>query len=165
MSSIFNDGFGREQDPFAKLRSLDPSARDAKQTGTKQQDRLTAASRRFRRPAELSDLIRKLDLYTDETGLRAAVDWIKQQYTVHDLDMMVGTFSRCYLGRPYVDHRMTIMGSILEHYSPQDPVPRPYDAARSLAANPSYDYIEVYADGRLVPILMDGTAADPTGSR
>lgn len=162
MSSIFGEGIQRPSDPFGSLRSFDPRGKTEQKPDQKQADRLVAASRRFRRPPELLNLVRQLDLYTDPQGLQAAIDWIKQQYTVHDIDFLAGLFSRCYLGAPYVDHRMTIVGSIIEHYAPGDVVPDPYAAARALAANPSYDYIEIYADGRLIPIYSDGTAGDPT---
>lgn len=162
-SPIFGNRSQQNADPFAGLRSLEPITLHSGPTKQTRQDRLAAASRRFRRPAELLQLVRKIDLYTDPAGLQAAIDWIKQQYTVHDIDILLGLFSRCYLGPPYVDHRLTITNAILEHYEPKDRVPAPFSAARELAANQNYDYIEVYADGRLIPVYPDGTTGDPIG--
>lgn len=160
MTSIFDSGGQGKQDPFGPLRSLG-LRKSAEETGLKGVDRLAAASRKFRRPHQLRQVIQQLDLYVDPQGLKDAIDWIKQQYDVHDIEGLAGLFSRCYLGHPYVDHRMTIAGGILEHYEPKDLVPAPYSAARVLAANPSYDYIEIYADGQMIPIYQDGSAGDP----
>jgi len=66
-------------------------------------------------------------------------------------------FSRCYLGRPFIDHRLDLSFNIVDHYKSGEAVPPPYDAARALAANEAYAYIEVYADGELVPVREDGT--------
>ena len=73
--------------------------------------------------------------------------------------VLLGLFARCYLGAPYVDHRLTIVGRILEHYSAGDEVPAPFDGARGLARSSVYSYIEIYSDGEVVPIAADGTPA------
>ena len=75
------------------------------------------------------------------------------------LGLLLGLFARCHLGPPYVDHRLTVVGHILEHYRPTDIVPPPFDAARTLAQSPVYEYVEVYSDGDIIPVLADGSVS------
>ena len=69
----------------------------------------------------------------------------------------MGFVAKCYLGPPYVDHRMDLLHDILDHYSVVQSMPEPFEGARMLARSGTYAYIEVYGSGLLVPVLEDGT--------
>jgi len=86
-------------------------------------------------------------------------EWIDNAYTERMGGVLLGLFARCHLGPPYVDHRLTVVGHILEHYRPTDIVPPPFDAARTLAQSPVYEYVEVYSDGDIIPVLADGSVS------
>ena len=58
-----------------------------------------------------------------------------------------------------VDHAFDLTGAIREHYTASDTVPTMYQSARSLAVSDAYAFIEIYADGHVVPIRPDGTPA------
>lgn len=109
------------------------------------------------RSAELVAAIAKLDTATDPQYAAALMAWIRDEYAAREGGTLIGLFARCYLGPPYVDHRLDITAvCILEHYSPADSPPPPFASARSLARNSAYAYVEVYDDGQVVPIRPDG---------
>ena len=115
--------------------------------------------RREPRPGELLQAVRNLDL-TQAAAYRAELtEWIDNAYTERMGGVLLGLFARCHLGPPYVDHRLTVVGHILEHYRPTDIVPPPFDAARTLAQSPVYEYVEVYSDGDIIPVLADGSVS------
>ena len=115
--------------------------------------------RREPRPGELLQAVRNLDL-TQHAAYRAELtEWIDNAYTERMGGVLLGLFARCHLGPPYVDHRLTVVGHILEHYRPTDIVPPPFDAARTLAQSPVYEYVEVYSDGDIIPVLADGSVS------
>lgn len=82
--------------------------------------------------------------------------WIGEQYSVEYGSMLLGMVARCYLGPPYVDHRLNLIGAIVEHFGPSDPMPEPFQGARMLVRSGAYAFIEVHTDGRLVPVTDDG---------
>ena len=111
------------------------------------------------RSAQIMEAVRNLDM-TQDTAYRAElIAWIERAYADRMGGILVGLFARCYLGEPYIDHRMSIEGAIIEHYTPSDPVPEPYRQARALARSPAYAYIEVYSDGDIIPVLADGSVS------
>ena len=116
-------------------------------------------ARKLRRPQELLDAIAGLDTVQDEAVRAQILDWIQQSYEDRGGGIMIGLFGRCYLGHPYVDHRMSLDGSILEHFKGDESVPPAFEQCRALARSNAYAYIEVYADGQVVPIRIDGTSA------
>ncbi len=71
----------------------------------------------------------------------------------------MGLFAKCYLGHPYVDHRLSLDGAIAEHYAAGDTVPPAFAPCRGLARSAAYAYIEVYGDGQVIPIRTNGNAA------
>ena len=115
--------------------------------------------RRLPRSAELVQAVRNLDMTQDAAYRAELIDWIEAAYAERMGGVLLGLFARCYLGAPYVDHRLTIVGRILEHYSAGDEVPAPFDGARGLARSSVYSYIEIYSDGEIVPVTADGTPA------
>ena len=117
-----------------------------------------AKNRTAPRAADLLAAIARLDTEPNALASQQIMEWVKAQYDERGGGELVGLFSRCYLGHPYVDHVMTLAGTICEHFTPADAVPPTYRGARSLAANPAYEYVEVYADGAVVPVRPDGRA-------
>ncbi len=115
--------------------------------------------RRLRRPQELLEAIAGLDSTADEAVRKQLLDWIQQVYEERGGGELVGLFAKCYLGPPFVDHRLSLDGTIAEHYGPSDNVPPIFVPCRGLARSAAYAYIEVYADGQVVPIRLDGNAA------
>ena len=115
--------------------------------------------RREPRSGELLQAVRNLDLTQDAAYRAELTEWIDNAYTERMGGVLLGLFARCHLGPPYVDHRLTVVGHILEHYRPTDIVPPPFDAARTLAQSPVYEYVEVYSDGDIVPVLADGSVS------
>ena len=115
--------------------------------------------RREPRSGELLQAVRNLDLTQDVAYRAELATWIEDAYTERMGGVLLGLFARCHLGPPYVDHRLTVVGHILEHYRPTDIVPPPFDAARTLAQSPVYEYVEVYSDGDIIPVLADGSVS------
>jgi hypothetical protein len=115
--------------------------------------------RREPRPGELLQAVRNLDLTQDAAYRAELTEWIDNAYTERMGGVLLGLFARCHLGPPYVDHRLTVVGHILEHYRPTDIVPPPFDAARTLAQSLVYEYVEVYSDGDIIPVLADGSVS------
>lgn len=115
--------------------------------------------RREPRSGELLQAVRNLDLTQDAAYRAELTEWIEDAYTERMGGVLLGLFARCHLGPPYVDHRLTVVGHILEHYRPTDIVPPPFDAARTLAQSPVYEYVEVYSDGDIIPVLADGSVS------
>lgn len=134
------------------LSSATPSVRTFGGTRT--------TSRRNLRPsrqAGLLEAIHRLDAGLDPATRDELVRWIRNQYTVEYGDIPLGLVSKCYLGPPYVDHRMDLLHNILDHFSPTQAMPEPFDGARMLVRSGTYAFIEVYGSGLLVPIMDDGT--------
>jgi hypothetical protein len=113
-------------------------------------------ARRERRPVELVRVISQLDAYQQAAQLDSAAAWIAHQYTIQDLGHLIGLFQQCSLGPPLVDHQLDLASLNLEHFTTGSIPPGPYPAARLLAAGDGCLYVEVYADGRLIPIGHDG---------
>jgi len=149
----------QNQDPFAALRGLatNPSIVGSA-SPTKQVSAQVARARRTKRSLELVNAIRQLDTQTDPVALTKWLAWINQQYEVSDCGLLLGLFSHCYLGDPYIDHLLDLTQNILEHYTPQSTVPPGFEPARPLARSKTYAYIEVYTDGAVIPIYPDGRA-------
>lgn len=118
------------------------------------------SARDLRRPrsAELLAAVRKLDSGLDEQACHALAEQISGLYAKDFAGgVPIGLLATCYLGAPYVDHRLNLVELIVEHYSPTSSVPDPYAAARPLVRSGAYAYVEVYSDGLVVPVLPDGS--------
>ncbi|HEV2638112.1 MAG TPA: hypothetical protein VGX23_23385 [Actinocrinis sp.] len=121
-------------------------------------------SREFRkaRTQVLADTVARLDAAVDEQTRRQLAEWIAGHYAVeYGGAIPLGFLATCYLGPPYVDHRLSLLETIVEHYGPSDPVPEPFAQARSLVRSGAYRYVEIYSDGQLVPVLKDGSVVTP----
>jgi hypothetical protein len=147
---------------FSQRRRVDqgmtPGLRQAKQTTSRQAR--TPSVRNLRKPRHggLLEAIHRLDAGLDQATRDELARWIRDQYTVEYGDIPMGFVAKCYLGPPYVDHRLDLMHDILDHHSIGQPMPEPFEGARMLARSGSYTYIEVYSSGLFVPVMEDGTA-------
>lgn len=114
-------------------------------------------NRRVIRDEELLAAVQRLDTTTSPTMVAALMRWIEDEFERRQGGQLIGLFGRCYLGPPYVDHRMDLGGGfIVEHFTRGQSPPLPFREARPLARSNAYAYVEVYDDGALVPIRTDG---------
>jgi hypothetical protein len=114
-------------------------------------------NRKKPRSKALLQAIQSLDTTTDPSTIRDLLDQIAADYAERNGGLILGLFSKCHLGPPFVDHRLSLGEVILEHYRREDLVPDPFSNARSLAQSAMYLYIEIYSDGQIVPVRPDGT--------
>lgn len=121
-------------------------------------DRSALALRMRLRSQQVMQTMTVVDAQVDQVAKVELMQWIRDEYAQTYGGMIIGTFARCYLGPPYVDHKLDLLGSILEHYGPNDDPGQPYSNARGLVRSGAYAFVEIYSDGQIVPILPDGTA-------
>nr|WP_313777370.1 hypothetical protein [Mycobacterium sp.] len=121
-------------------------------------DNFALANRLKPRRAELLQVLTQVDASVDQVAQVQIMQWIREEYEARQGGQVIGMFGKCYLGPPFVDHKLDLFGSILQHYSPADDPGYPYSQARGLVRSGSYAFIEIYSDGKIVPILPDGTA-------
>lgn len=114
-------------------------------------------NRKKPRSKALLEAVKCLDATSDSTAARDVLDQITKEYADRNGGLLLGLFGKCYLGHPFVDHRMSLGETILEHYRREDLVPEPFSKARNLAQSAMYVFIEVYSDGQIVPVRPDGT--------
>lgn len=114
--------------------------------------------RRRVRATALLETIVAVDTTTDPAARHQLIRQLHDSYQARGGGTLLGLFSRCYLGAPYIDHRLSLTADILEHYTGADIPSAEYLPARALARSPHYAFIEVYTDGQVVPIRVDGRA-------
>lgn len=126
-----------------------------------QSSQLTQAERMARKAKRSTDVIealRRLDTAPTQQARQEILDWLQQVYQSRGGGPLVGLFGHCYLGAPYVDHAFELTGQIREHYTAADTVPAIYTGARTLAMSTAYAFIEIYADGQVIPVRPDGSS-------
>ncbi|WP_309131204.1 hypothetical protein [Brevibacterium sp.] len=138
------------------LSSTLTSASAPAQTAEVNRARWTA--RRARRDADLLEAVRTVDVAPSQEAQRQIVEWLRESYEARGVGVLVGLFGHCHLGTPFIDHAFDLSGQIMEHFTPADAVPVLYQQARPYAMSDAYSYIEIYADGQIVPIRPDGSA-------
>ncbi|MCV7262964.1 hypothetical protein H7J82_08045 [Mycolicibacterium poriferae] len=116
------------------------------------------ANRLKPRRDELLQALTQIDTSVDQVAQAQIMQWIREEYEARQGGQVIGMFAKCYLGPPFVDHKLDLFGSILQHFSPSEDPGYPYSQARGLVRSGSYAFIEIYSDGKIVPILPDGTA-------
>ncbi len=121
-------------------------------------DNIALANRLKPRRAELLQVLTQVDASVDQVAQAQIMQWIREEYDARQGGQVIGMFAKCYLGPPNVDHKLDMFGSILQHFSPSEDPGYPYSQARGLVRSGSYAFIEIYSDGKIVPILSDGTA-------
>ncbi|MEN3608651.1 hypothetical protein [Plantactinospora sp. ZYX-F-223] len=121
--------------------------------------------RRARKPRHsgLFAAVSRLDTEIDPAARAELARWVREQYETEYGDIPLGFMARCYLGPPYVDHRLDLLHDIVEHFAPADGVPEPFAQARMLARNDAYAFVEVYASGEIRPVFADGTVVSDSG--
>lgn len=152
MSELF-----RSRDRRTGLSGTQSLSAGQTSTTTSGQQRLQRTTLHKPRHSGLFEAVHRLDAKIDEASRRELAAWITNQYTTEYGDIPLGFFAQCHLGPPYVDHRLDLMAQIVEHFQPADAVPSPFDRARPLIRLSSYEFIEVYGSGTLVPVRVDGT--------
>lgn len=115
--------------------------------------------RRLRRSSEILQAVQQIDVTTDPATRQQLADWMRQCYEDRQGGELLGLFAKCHLGAPFVDHRLSLAGGIMEHFRPEDPVPPGFAPGRALARSSAYLFIEIYSDGQVVPVRADGTPA------
>ncbi len=75
------------------------------------------------------------------------INAIKEEFPEVSISgVMIGIVSKCNLGIPYEVHSIDLAGQIIEHYTMGQSLPFGFEKARSIAAQGSYAFIEVYTD-------------------
>ncbi len=110
-----------------------------------------------RRHAGIFEAIHRLDARLDASSREELARWIADQYADDFGGVPVGFVALCHLGPPYVDHRLDMQYSIVEHYSAAQEMPEPFAQARMLVRTGAYAFVEVFANGELRPVLADGS--------
>lgn len=118
---------------------------------------LELRNRETARSQQILEAVRHLDMTHDDAYRQELINWLQQAYNERMGGILVGIFGRCYLGSPYIDHRMSITGQIIEHYTHEQTPPEPYARARPLVLSGKYEFVEIYSDGQVIPIRSDGT--------
>jgi hypothetical protein len=117
------------------------------------------SGRRKPRHAGLFEAIRRLDAVVDDSERRALADWIRDEYEreYEFADVPLGFVSTCYLGPPFVDHRLDLAASIVDHFSAAQTMPTPFEGARMSIRSGAYEFVEVYLSGKTISVRADGT--------
>lgn len=141
---------------FAQRRRVETSSGAAAQRGPSVAQPSHRAARKARH-AGIFEAVHRMDAGLDPAAREALGRWIRDEYEREYGEVPIGLFAMCHLGAPYVDHRLDLFQSIVEHYTAADAVPPQFAAARILVRTGAYDFIEVYSGGDLKPILKDGS--------
>jgi hypothetical protein len=109
------------------------------------------------RHAGILEAVHRFDARLDSAARAALAGWMREQYETQIGDVPLGFVALCHLGPPYIDHRLDLLQSIVDHFAPADPMPDPYAQARMLVRTGAYEFVEVYASGKLQPVRTDGS--------
>lgn len=147
------------ENEFRRRRRLDLGLDSRAASAGRERSTLQPAQRQLRKPRHsgIFEAVHRLDAALDPATRAELAEWIRGQYESEFGDIPLGMFALCHLGPPYVDHRLDLWQSIVEHYAPADLVPEPFNRARMLVRTGAYDFVEVYASGELRPVLKDGS--------
>lgn len=156
----------RQQHSYSRIRKINPFQEQIVQSNTVpaqaslQNSRTTEfelQNRRKIRSQEIMQAVHNIDHTQDDAYRVQLIQWLEQAYADQMGGVLVGLFSRCYLGAPYIDHRLSLAGNIIEHYCHDQTPPPPYDRARPFIRSGAYEFVEIYSDGEVVPISPNGT--------
>ncbi len=140
---------------FVQRRRTEAQALAADRQGAQQQSRSRDAVRP--RHAGIFEALHRLDMEISQVEREELIGWLRGEYHEELADLLLGFVAVCQLGPPYVDHRLDLVGSIVDHFAPADVMPEPYARARMLVRTGGYAFVEVYGSGLLRPVLPDGT--------
>lgn len=110
------------------------------------------------RSRELMSVLGDIDVCVDRASQAEIMRWVQAEYEARQGGTLVGLLQQCYLGPPYVDHKLDLFGDIVRHYEGGEAVESPYGQARGLVSSGAYAFVEIYSDGAMVPVRPDGTA-------
>jgi hypothetical protein len=105
------------------------------------------------------EAVMRLDTQIGPAQREALARWIQEEYAREIGDIPIGFVAECHLGPPYVDHRLDLFHSIVDHYSASDAMPEPFAAARMLVRSGAYAFVEVFASGEMHAVFPDGSVA------
>lgn len=145
---------------FAQRRRVEPQLdAGAEASSASNAQGLRPAHRTARKPrhAGIFEAVHRIDASLDPAMRAELGKWIRDEYEREYGDIPLGLFARCHLGPPYVDHRLDLWQSIIEHFTRADTVPPQFGEARTLVRTAAYAYVEVYASGLTIPVLPDGS--------
>jgi hypothetical protein len=144
---------------FARRRRVESQLDSGLAASSKEQGQLRPAHRNARkaRHAGIFEAVHRIDASLDPAMRAELGKWIRDEYEREYGDIPLGLFAQCHLGPPYVDHRLDLWQSIVEHYTRADAVPPQFAEARTIVRSGAYDYVEVYASGLTIPVLKDGS--------
>ena len=108
-----------------RSRSRGSPAAQAARTAQASRSLFDQRTRSRRRPAELVDAIQKLDVTTDDAARRELLKFIGELYEQFG-GTPIGLFAKCWLGAPYLDHILSLDGSIVRHFKETETVPEAY---------------------------------------
>lgn len=147
---------------FSQRRRVDTSRDSSSVLGSRSGNLARPPRHAIRAPrhAGIFEAIHRIDAHLDDAVRAELAHWIRNEYENEFGDVPLGFVARCHLGPPFVDHRLDLMHSILDHYAPSDPMPQPYAQARTLVRTGAYAFIEIYASGQFRPVLADGSVVD-----
>lgn len=118
------------------------------------------AAGRALRPADLLRGLRRIDAQLDPAARAELARWARERYETEFGDVPLGFVAQCYLGPPFVDHRLDLFHAIVEHYAPADVMPDPYAKARMLVRGGGYEFVEIYASGTIRAVRADGSVVE-----
>jgi hypothetical protein len=144
---------------FTQRRRVESHLDSGLAASSNEQGLLRPAQHNARKPrhAGIFEAVHRIDASLDPAMRAELGKWIRDEFEREYGDIPLGLFARCHLGPPYVDHRLDLWQSIIEHYTPADTVPPQFAEARTLVRSSTYVYVEVYASGRTIPVLKDGS--------
>jgi hypothetical protein len=105
-------------------------------------------------------LLRTLDAQGGRVSLDDFIADLRAELSLQ-ASMPLGIVATCFLGHPYEVHTLDPAGGIIQHYQTGEPLPGPLSNARTLAAHPAYEFVEVYPD-RLLCVRGDGNVTEVT---
>lgn len=141
----------------SQLASPLRASRAAVQSGAVAPSPLELQARRRQHTPDVVAAARSIDAAPTPQAQVEVRKWLQEVYEARGSGPLIGLFGHCYLGGPYIDHVIGLDGVIVEHYTPLQAVPAPYVSARPFAVSEAYAYIEIYADGQIIPVRPDGT--------
>lgn len=95
----------------------------------------------------------------DSRAIEYLLGALRQEFPEISIEQFpIGIVSRCHLGAPYEVHTLSPTGGIIQHYKDFESLPGHLEAARALALNKSYVFVEVYPD-KIRPVTVSGAVS------
>ena len=148
----------REEERSRCCLSLDEKSK-SRQTESVRDPMLRERVLRKKRSKRYMDMMCKLDTGNTKLDSGAAeklIDGIRAEFPEIEIPGdFIGIVSKCWLGKEYEVHTLSLGLNIVTHYKFGEPLPDGMDCARNLAASDAYAFIEVYT-GCIRTVSEDG---------